>query len=70
MNEKGGEIVDIHALLFEMMNEQQNQTEDNVNETDNKAKKYSALNQHSMTWTGQGRKGKTEPCRTRRSRTI
>ena len=35
MNEKWGEIMDIHALLFEMMNEQQNQTEDNVNKTDN-----------------------------------
>lgn len=39
MNEKGGEIVDIHALLFEMMNEQQNQTEDNVSETDNNQNK-------------------------------
>lgn len=35
MNEKGGEIMDIHALLFEMMNEQQNKTEDNVSKTDN-----------------------------------
>ena len=27
--------MDIHALLFEMMNKQQNKTEDNVSETDN-----------------------------------
>lgn len=31
--------MDIHALLFEMMNEQQNQTEDNVSETDNNQSK-------------------------------
>ena len=31
--------MDIHALLFKMMNEQQNQTEDNVSETDNNQSK-------------------------------
>ena len=31
--------MNIHALLFEMMNEQQNQTEDNVSETDNNQSK-------------------------------
>lgn len=30
-----GEIMYIHALLFKMMNEQQNKTEDNVSKTDN-----------------------------------
>ena len=32
---KGGEIMDIHALLFKAMNEQQSQTEDNVSKKDN-----------------------------------
>lgn len=31
--------MNIHALLFEMMNKQQNQTEDNVSETDNNQSK-------------------------------
>ena len=31
--------MNIHALLFEMMNEQQNQTEDNVSRTDNNQSK-------------------------------
>lgn len=31
--------MDIHALLFEMMNKQQNQTEDNVSKTDNNQSK-------------------------------
>ena len=31
--------MDIHALLFEMMNKQQNQTEDNVSEMDNNQSK-------------------------------